>query len=160
MSNEKSETKNSGAHSIALILIAVLVAISFAATSAQLTRIERQLAELGGSSVANSQFDKLTTELTKLGSTSADASFGRWVPYFRDGESLGMRIFAIPKQSPCADIGLLNGDIIQSIDGHPVTAQSNIAEVCAAKPGTVLKFSRSPALKEFPKPEEQTLIIK
>ncbi|MBX7137283.1 MAG: hypothetical protein K1X83_04795 [Oligoflexia bacterium] len=42
----------------------------------------------------------------------------RAVPYFQDGKSVGLRLFAIRAGSLFEKIGLLNGDIIKSINGN------------------------------------------
>ena len=41
----------------------------------------------------------------------------RAVPYFRSGEILGMRLFSIDKGSLYEKAGLLNGDILRSVNG-------------------------------------------
>lgn len=43
----------------------------------------------------------------------------RAVPYFKEGEVLGIRLFAINSESPLSALGLRNGDIITKIDGKP-----------------------------------------
>jgi len=41
----------------------------------------------------------------------------RAVPYFKDGKSVGLRLFAIKSGSMFETIGLKNGDILKSING-------------------------------------------
>lgn len=45
----------------------------------------------------------------------------RAVPHFQDGKANGFRLFAIRRNSIFQKIGLRNGDIIQSINGNPLT---------------------------------------
>lgn len=42
----------------------------------------------------------------------------RAVPYFKDGRSIGLRLFAIKSESLYEKIGLKNGDILKSINGN------------------------------------------
>lgn len=48
-------------------------------------------------------------------------SQARAVPYFRNGQSVGMRLFAIRKDSLYEKIGLKNGDIIKSVNDTSVS---------------------------------------
>jgi len=47
-------------------------------------------------------------------------SQARAIPFFRDGQSIGMRIFAIRSQSLYEKLGLKNGDIVKSINGSSI----------------------------------------
>ena len=42
----------------------------------------------------------------------------RAVPYFKDGRSIGLRLFAIKTGSLYEKLGLKNGDILKSINGN------------------------------------------
>ena len=42
----------------------------------------------------------------------------RAIPYFKDGKSIGLRLFAIKNGSLFEKIGLKNGDILKSINGN------------------------------------------
>jgi general secretion pathway protein C len=42
----------------------------------------------------------------------------RAVPYFKEGRSIGLRLFAIKNGSLYEKIGLKNGDILKSINGN------------------------------------------
>jgi general secretion pathway protein C len=44
----------------------------------------------------------------------------RAVPYFKDGKSVGLRLFAVKPGSLFERIGLRNGDILKSINGNPL----------------------------------------
>lgn len=44
----------------------------------------------------------------------------RAVPYFKDGKSIGLRLFAVKPGSLFERIGLRNGDILKSINGNPL----------------------------------------
>lgn len=48
-------------------------------------------------------------------------SQARAVPYFRDGESIGMRLFAIRRDSLYQKLGLKNGDILLSVNGNSLS---------------------------------------
>lgn len=48
-------------------------------------------------------------------------SQARAVPYFKDGKSIGMRLFAITRGGIFDNIGLKNGDIVKSVDGKDLT---------------------------------------
>jgi hypothetical protein len=48
----------------------------------------------------------------------------RAVPYFKEGRSIGLRLFAIKTGSLYEKIGLKNGDILKSINGHSLGAIS------------------------------------
>lgn len=48
-------------------------------------------------------------------------SQARAVPYFRNGQSVGMRLFAIRSDSLYAKLGLKNGDIITNINGQSLS---------------------------------------
>jgi general secretion pathway protein C len=61
-------------------------------------------------SVAESELEDALSNLPKL------LSQARAVPYFRNGKSIGMRLFAIRKGSLYEKLGLKNGDIITSVN--------------------------------------------
>ncbi len=44
----------------------------------------------------------------------------RAVPYFKDGKSIGLRLFAVKPGSLFEKIGLRNGDILKAINGNPL----------------------------------------
>ena len=44
----------------------------------------------------------------------------RAVPYFKDGKSIGLRLFAVKQGSIFERLGLRNGDILKSINGNPL----------------------------------------
>lgn len=44
----------------------------------------------------------------------------RAVPYFKDGKSIGLRLFAVKPGSLFERIGLRNGDILKGINGNPL----------------------------------------
>ena len=82
----------------------------------------------------------------------------RFVPYFRDGESIGVRIFAIRSDSIVTKFGLKNGDILQSIDGVSVGNQPNrIFELLTAYGG---KFERKIVLERKRRVLELVIPIK
>lgn len=44
----------------------------------------------------------------------------RAVPYFKDGKSVGLRLFAVKQGSLFERLGLKNGDILKAINGNPM----------------------------------------
>lgn len=53
----------------------------------------------------------------------------RAVPYFQDGKSVGLRLFAIRSGSLYEKLGLTNGDILKSVNGSGLTDFSQAAEL-------------------------------
>ena len=60
---------------------------------------------------------ELTDALANLPRLLSEA---RAVPYFRNGKSIGMRLFAIRRGSLYEKVGLQNGDILKSVNGQDV----------------------------------------
>lgn len=56
-------------------------------------------------------------------------SQARAVPYFRNGKSVGMRIFAIRKGSLYEKLGLQNGDIIKSVNDNSLSDPSQALKI-------------------------------
>lgn len=79
--------------------------------------------------------EELNNELANLPRLLSQA---RAVPYFRNGASIGMRLFAIRKDSLYDKIGLLNGDILKDINGNSLSDPSQ-----ALKLFEILKNERS-----------------
>lgn len=65
-------------------------------------------------SVAESELENALANLPRL------LSQARAVPYFRNGQSIGMRLFAIRRGSLYEKLGLKNGDIILSVNDNSV----------------------------------------
>ena len=66
----------------------------------------------------------------------------RAVPYFKAGNPIGMRFFAVKKGSPFHQIGLKNGDILQEVNGERVADPTR-----ALKLFSVLKEQKELKLK-------------
>lgn len=62
--------------------------------------------------------DELNENLANLPRLLSQA---RAVPYFRDGQSIGMRLFAIRQDSLYQKLGLMNGDILLSVNGSSLS---------------------------------------
>lgn len=62
--------------------------------------------------VSETELNKQLENLPKL------LSQARAVPYFRNGKSIGMRLFALQRDSMYAKLGLKNGDILTGINDH------------------------------------------
>jgi len=62
--------------------------------------------------------DELEDALANLPKLLSQA---RAVPYFRNGKSIGMRLFAIRKASLYEKLGLKNGDIIESVNDSSIS---------------------------------------
>ena len=75
----------------------------------------------------------------------------RAVPYFKDGKSVGLRLFAIRRGSLFEKIGLQNGDILKEINGNSL---SDITQ--AVKLFEKLKEQRDVAVTLERQREEQT----
>lgn len=60
---------------------------------------------------------ELNTALSNLPELLSQA---RAVPYFRNGESIGMRLFAIRKGSLYEKLGLKNGDIVKAVNDNNI----------------------------------------
>jgi general secretion pathway protein C len=56
-------------------------------------------------------------------------SQARAVPYFRNGKSIGMRLFAIRKGSMYEKLGLKNGDIIKSVNDNSLSDPSQALKI-------------------------------
>ena len=50
----------------------------------------------------------------------------RIIPYEREGETKGVRVFGIRSDSLLGKLGIRNGDIIHSIDDNPMTSPEEI----------------------------------
>lgn len=61
--------------------------------------------------------DELNTALSNLPELLSQA---RAVPYFRNGQSIGMRLFAIRKSSLYEKLGLKNGDIVKTVNDNNI----------------------------------------
>ena len=66
-------------------------------------------------SIAEEELSSALANLPKL------LSQARAVPYFRNGKSIGMRLFAIQKDSLYEKLGLKNGDIITAVNNNVLT---------------------------------------
>ncbi len=82
--------------------------------------------------VAEDELSKALANLPRL------LSQARAVPYFRDGQSVGMRLFAIRRGSLYEKLGLKNGDILTGINGNNLSDPSQ-----ALKLFELLKNERS-----------------
>ncbi len=72
-----------------------------------------------------SEFSVSEDELTKaLSNLPRLLSQARAVPYFRNGKSIGMRLFAIRKGSMYEKLGLKNGDIIKEVNENSLSDPS------------------------------------
>jgi type II secretion system protein C len=65
--------------------------------------------------------DEVTEALSNLPKLLSEA---RAVPYFRNGESIGMRLYAIKSGSLYEKLGLKNSDVIREINNKPVNDPS------------------------------------
>lgn len=75
-----------------------------------------------GIQASNGTFTVPEDEVTQaLANLPVLLSQARAVPYFRNGQSIGMRLYAIKAGSLYEKLGLKNSDIIKQINGSPVT---------------------------------------
>lgn len=70
--------------------------------------------------------EELTQELANLPKLLSEA---RAVPYFRNGQSIGMRLFAIRKDSMYEKLGLENGDIIKAVNDNNLSDPSQALKI-------------------------------
>lgn len=70
--------------------------------------------------------DELSAALANLPKLLSQA---RAVPYFRNGKSMGMRLFAIQKGSLYEKLGLKNGDIIKSVNDNSLSDPSQALKI-------------------------------
>lgn len=70
--------------------------------------------------------DELSQALANLPQLLSQA---RAVPYFKNGESVGMRLFAIRRGSLYEKLGLKNGDIIRSVNDNSLTDASQAVKI-------------------------------
>lgn len=79
-------------------------------------------------------------------------SEARAVPYFRNGQSIGMRLFAIRRGSLYEKLGLKNGDIIQMVNDTSVADPSQalkLFEQLKSERSIGVKLERNGELKSF-----------
>lgn len=79
--------------------------------------------ESGEFSVAESDLNDALSNLPLL------LSQARAVPYFRNGQSIGMRLFAIRRDSMYEKLGLKNGDILLSVNEHNLSDPSQALKI-------------------------------
>ena len=70
--------------------------------------------------------EELTEALSNLPRLLSQA---RAVPYFKNGESIGMRLFAIRRGSMYEKLGLKNGDIIKSVNQNSLSDPSQALKI-------------------------------
>lgn len=81
-----------------------------------------ELGSAGGGSVSGNDSDEFVVEEAELDKGLENLPLlltqARAVPYFKDGRSIGLRLFAIKTGSLYEKVGLRNGDILKSINGN------------------------------------------
>jgi general secretion pathway protein C len=76
----------------------------------------------------------------------------RAVPYFKDGVSVGLRLFAIKSDSMYEKLGLRNGDILKSVNGNSLgdlTQAMKLFETLKQERNIAVKIERAMEDKEF-----------
>lgn len=73
--------------------------------------------------VAEEELDKALENLPLL------LTQARAVPYFKDGKAVGLRLFAIRTGSLFEKIGLLNGDVLKSVNGNSLADLSQAMQL-------------------------------
>lgn len=66
-----------------------------------------------------------------LGDADRLARTLRVVPQLSDGAMVGYRVFGVRAESPLAKLGLQNGDVLLSVNGHRLTSPERVAELQA-----------------------------
>jgi general secretion pathway protein C len=99
------------------------------------------------------EFAVAESELTEaLANLPLLLSQARAVPYFRNGQSVGMRLFAIRKESLYEKLGLRNGDIILSVNENSLsdpTQALKLFEQLKSDRSINLKLERNAEDKQF-----------
>ena len=93
--------------------------------------------------------EELDSQLANLPRLLSEA---RAVPYFRSGKAIGMRLFAIRKNSLYEKVGLKNGDILLEINGTSLADPTQALQLFQE-----LKSKRSLTLKIERKRSEKTI---
>ena len=76
----------------------------------------------------------------------------RAVPYFKDGKSIGLRLFAIKSDSIFEKIGLKNADILKAVNGNSLadlTQAIKLFETLKKERSLSLTLERTNEEKEF-----------
>ncbi len=113
-------------------------------------RLDEKAPASGGGTSESTEISDDTTDFVVSEQEVSDAlanlplllSQARAVPYFKDGQSIGMRLFAIRRGSLYEKVGLKNGDIIKVINNTNITDPAQ-----AIKLFEELKNERSIAVK-------------
>lgn len=88
---------------------------------------------VGSSIASNDDQTEFEVEQEDVDNALADLptllSQARAVPYFRNGKSIGMRLFAIRQGSLYDKLGLKNGDIIRKVNGENVSDPTQALQV-------------------------------
>lgn len=96
--------------------------------------------------VSEAELDKALENLPLL------LTQARAVPYFKDGKSIGLRMFAIRKDSMFEKIGLKNGDILKSINDNSlgdITQAMKLFEQLKSERNLSVHLERNNEEKEF-----------
>lgn len=107
-------------------VMAESVQIRFNGKVETLVLTEGELADVPESGIAasedGSEFIVAESEVTDaLANLPRLLSQARAVPYFKNGESVGMRLFAIRRGSLYEKLGLKNGDILKAVNGNSLS---------------------------------------
>ena len=109
----------------------------------------------GGAGAAESGGNTIVVDEKELDSALSNLPMlltqARAVPYFKDGKSVGLRLFAIRRESLFEKIGLQNGDVLKEINGNSL---NDITQ--AVKLFEKLKEQRDVAVTLMRQNEEQT----
>jgi general secretion pathway protein C len=96
--------------------------------------------------ISESELDKALENLPLL------LTQARAIPYFKDGVSVGLRLFAIKSGSMFEKLGLKNGDILKAVNGNSladITQAVKLFETLKSERSITLKLERSQEEKEF-----------
>jgi type II secretory pathway component PulC len=87
-----------------------------------------------------------------LGKLAGVRGLGRFAPDMRDGRSLGLRVHGVKRNSPLHRLGIRNGDVLRTLNGHSL---ANPDGLLAAAP--LLQTQRSLSLALLRKGQPRTL---
>lgn len=122
----------------------------------ELLRMDSHLDQEGGETSSPTSGDDIAVNEAEV-----DAALGnlpllltqvRAVPYFKEGQPVGLRLFAIKPGSLFEKIGLKNGDILMSINGNSLgdfSQAMKLFERLKAERSLKVSLERNKELKEF-----------
>lgn len=89
--------------------------------------------------------------------TGSLATEARIVPFFKDGRSQGFKLYSIKVNSTFSSCGLMNGDVVKTVNGHAVDSPEKALEAYA-KVKTASRISME--LERYGKPHRLEIEVR